>query len=345
MHIHTPILTAGDCEGGGEVFAVYPASDDLPKDECAEKNDAYLATSNEQFDSDYYFNKRVYMTVSGQLHLEAICNGISQVYNFSPAFRAETGRSRRHLSEFWMVEAEVAFANDLINDVVKVAESLVKHVLSSILESNSADLEVFANLSKDNNLSKHTTDLDLLESIANQHNPYVIMTYQEAMDILLKNESQFQSKPKYGAGLGSEHELFLVERHCNGVPVFVIEWPASTKPFYSRLMSSHHNSSDVNEELVSAVDLLFPKVGELCGGALREHRTSVLRKKMEECSGETENELLSVLKWYLDLREIGGSAPTGGFGLGFERLIQFALGINNIRDALPFPRTPHNCRL
>lgn len=285
----------------------------------------------------------MYLTVSGQLHLEAICNGISRVYNFSPAFRAESGRSRRHLSEFWMVEAEIGFAYDIKTDVIDLTESLVKQIICAVLESNYDDLETFAKLNQENNLAKHTTDIELLSSIADMHNAFLVMSYKEAMDILLRHEHEFRSKPKYGEGFGNEHELFLVEKYCNNVPVHVIDWPKSTKPFYSRLKGVD-TGLELEEQFVSAVDLLFPKIGELSGGALREYRDDVLIKRMGECDSEN-NKLCHALQWYLDLRRIGGASPTGGFGMGFDRLIQFILGINNIRDAMPFPRTPHKCRL
>ena len=321
---------------------MYPASNLLSANVTSAEEEEPEFKSDMK-DDLHYFDKNVYLTVSGQLHLEAICNGVSRVYNFSPAFRAESGRSRRHLSEFWMAEAEVAFAYDLKKDIVDLIESFVKHIIQSVLESNSDDLETFTKLSQENNLSKHTTDLELLEVVANLSRPYVIMTYREAMQVLLDKESEFRSKPKYGEGLGSEHEIFLVEKYSNNVPVFIIDWPASTKPFYSRLKDDSPWPNVHEESLVSAVDLLFPKVGELCGGALREHRYDVLKKRTEEL--DKTNKLMETLKWYLNLRRIGGASPMGGFGLGFDRLIQFILGINNIKDTLPFPRTPHNCRL
>ena len=290
-----------------------------------------------------YFNQDVYLTVSGQLHLEAVCNGISRVYNFSPAFRAEHGRSRRHLSEFWMIEAEVGFANDLKSDVIDLSESLVKHVISSVLKSNNDDLESFVKLNNENTLTKHTTNLELLAAVADIHKPYVIMSYKEAMQVLNQNQNEFQSKPKVGHSFGNEHELFLVEKYCNNVPVYVIDWPKSTKPFYSRLHNNNGREHS-SEEVVSAVDLLFPKIGELCGGALREFREEILLQRMKECATD-DDKLRKALQWYLDLRSVGGAAPSGGFGIGFDRMIQFILGINNIRDAMPFPRTPHKCRL
>lgn len=340
VHIHTPLLTASDCEGAGEVFSVKPAS--IQRQPTNTEDASNRQEKDQHAGEALYFDRDVYLTVSGQLHLEAICNGISRVYNFSPVFRAESGRSRKHLSEFWMVEAEVGFAYDLKIDVIDLLESLVKQTICAVLENNSADLATFAELNQKNKLSKHSTDVELLNAIADIHKSFVTMTYQEAIEILLKHENEFQSKPRYGESFGNEHELFLVEKHCNNIPVHIVDWPVSTKPFYSRLKSSDFDSAE-NEQLVSAVDLLFPKVGELCGGALREYRHDILLRRMNQC--DNDGKLLNTLQWYLDLRNVGGASPTGGFGMGFDRLIQFILGINNIRDAMPFPRTPHKCRL
>ena len=333
IQIHTPILTGNDCEGAGEVFTVQPASNSSLA--TAQKDDPRLDAM--------YFGKDVYLTVSGQLHLEAICNGMTRVYNFSPVFRAEHGQTRKHLSEFWMVEAEVGFAYDTKNDVALLIESLVKHVLCTILENSYHEIELFAKLCQENNLSKNTTNIELLESIANINKPFIVMTYDEALDILKKNSDKFQSKPEYGEGLGNEHELYLVEKHCNNTPVHIIEWPKSTKPFYTRIEDTETGVTS-NNCYAAAVDTLFPKIGELCGGALREYRTDILLERMKEC-GLYNDKNVNAMKWYLNLRQIGGAAPTGGFGLGFDRLIQFILGINNIRDTMPFPRTPHKCRL
>lgn len=311
-----------------------PASDSISTIRIKEENEK-AQLINDDLMKEKYFGKDVYLTVSGQLHLEAICNGISRVYNFSPVFRAEHGKSRRHLSEFWMVEAEVGFAYDIKQDVALLIESLVKHVLCSVLESSHKEIEIFAKLSHENDLSKNTTNFELLEMIADINKPFIIMTYDEALEILSKNSHIFQSKPIYGEGLGNEHELYLVEKHCSNIPVHIVEWPKSTKPFYTRLE---------NTEIANAVDTLFPKVGELCGGALREHREDILLDRMKEC-GLYNDKNLEAMQWYLNLRRIGGASPTGGFGLGFDRLIQLMLGINNIRDTMPFPRTPHKCRL
>ena len=339
IQIHTPILTASDCEGAGEVFTVRPASEPSPTPTQRKENQFLYKNGPTE---DKYFGKEVYLTVSGQLHLEAICNGISRVYNFSPVFRAEHGKSRRHLSEFWMVEAEVGFAYDTKKDVAILIESLLKHILCSILESNCNEIETFAKLSQENNLSKHTTDIKLLESIADINKPFVVLPYDEALDILCKHANQFKSKPIYGEGLGNEHELFLVEKHCGNTPVHIIEWPKSIKPFYTRLGDKIDEGS--SQCYAAAVDTLFPKIGEICGGALREYRENILLDRMKECDLHNDKNLNS-LQWYINLRRIAGASPTGGFGLGFDRLIQFILGINNIRDAMPFPRTPHKCRL
>ena len=343
VHIHTPIITSSDCEGAGEVFSVQPASTPQIKDDDEnDRENEPIHTDDDAKGEENYFGRDVYLTVSGQLHLEAICNGISPTYNFSPVFRAENGKSRKHLSEFWMVEAEVGFAHDLKTDVIDLMESLVKTTISTVLESNHDDLQAFTNLNQDNTLTKHTPDLTLLANIADNHTPFIIMSYNEAMNLLIDRQHHFKSRPQYGKSFGNEHELYLVETYCNNVPIHIIDWPKSTKPFYCR--TQEFNSHNDNDTLVSAVDLLFPKIGELCGGALREYRSDILRMRMDEVVAKN-NKLINTLEWYLKLRSDGGSAPTGGFGLGFDRLIQFILGINNIRDVMPFPRTPHKCRL
>merc|ERR1712156_392281 len=270
-----------------------------------------------------YFDKRVFLSVSGQLHLEAICNGIKKVYTFSPAFRAEMGRTRRHLSEFSMVEAEVAFL-DNIEDLLVLQEDLIKTCLKSVLDSHQKDIEYYLKqqefqMKKD---SKRKTNQDILEHVTKiLDNSFIVMTYKEAFDILDASNEKFEEKPDRLRGLGKEHELYLVEKHCQNVPIFIIDWPKETKAFYAR-----HKE----EGLVSACDLLFPSVGELSGGSLRENNYDILKANIEQMSVEG-------LNWYLDLRS-SGAAPTGGFGLGFERLVQFLLKIYNIRDAIPFSR-------
>jgi len=301
LQVHTPILTDNDCEGAGEVFLVRPASDKICQ---AMKKRPSMS------DSQAYFDKPVYLTVSGQLHLEAVCNGISRVYTFSPAFRAETGRTRRHLSEFSMVEAEIAFVDDL-GEILRVIEELCKDTARAVLERCREDLAVFGNT-------------DHIEEFVNRS--FSTMTYKEAEDILTRPGVNL-APVKHG-DLGREHELFLCQ-HTAG-PVFVVDWPRRTKPFYMR-------RTGYDSELVSGVDLLVPGVGEVCGGALREHCAETLAENMAMMGKEG-------LDWYIDLRN-RGAADTGGFGLGFERLVQYLLGIENIKDTLPFHRTPHSCKL
>ena len=294
LQIHTPVLTSNDCEGGGEVFSVAPSSpaEDGP-----------------------YWDSPVHLTVSGQLHLEALCNGISRVYTFNPAFRAERGRTRRHLAEFWMIEAEIAFVDD-IETIIKSMESLLKFTASEVLDSCAGDIDLYA---------KATKGVSNVENIAKFVDSEVVtMTYTEAVRLL---SSQASLGPLQGGDLGREHEQWLC--HHVGSPVAVINWPGSIKPFYMRQVPGQ-------PDLVSGVDLLLSGVGELCGGSLREACPRVLQQRLG--SGE------HGLDWYLQLRR-QGAANTGGFGLGFERMIQFLAGVENIRDTIPFHRAPHSCRL
>eukprot|EP00088_Acartia_fossae_P033370 TRINITY_DN3415_c0_g1_i1.p1 TRINITY_DN3415_c0_g1~~TRINITY_DN3415_c0_g1_i1.p1 ORF type:complete len:467 (+),score=58.53 TRINITY_DN3415_c0_g1_i1:42-1442(+) len=302
IHIHTPVITSNDCEGGGEVFRV--SCDNIEK---KEDNSKQVSGKEE------YFDKPVYLTVSGQLHLEAICNGISKVYTFNPAFRAEKGRTRRHLSEFWMVEAELAFVEDL-EDVLDVMENLIKHVAKALVDHHAEDMNTYATSAKVQNR------LEYISRII--ENKFHRISFEEARTILHENSEL----PKVEDDFSREHELFLCD-HLQG-PVFVSNWPKSSKPFYMR--ECHHDCS-----LVSSVDLLVPGVGELCGGGLRELDANKLKSSIADNPD---------LDWYLDLRT-KGSAPTGGFGLGFERLIQWLLDVENIKDTIPFYRTSHECIL
>jgi asparaginyl-tRNA synthetase len=300
---HTPILTSNDCEGAGEVFTVKPAF-------------------NHQTNDPPYFGNNVYLTVSGQLHLEALCNGIAKVYNFGPVFRAERGRSRRHLTEFTMIEAELAFTFEM-ELILETIEALVKHISKQILEGSAHDVALYSKLTGEDNRQQ-------VEKVLNEN--FRILTYDEAMMQLRKVEGRFKSKPVCGAPLGKEHEIYLVESFCDNVPVFIVKWPLQAKSFYMRVMEDSPGH-------VSAVDLLLPKVGEVCGGSLREHRPHVLQERLRATGQDS-----SAVQWYLDMRRYGAS-PSGGFGLGFERLVQFMLGVNNIRDTLPFPRTSASCLL
>ncbi|KAI9562449.1 hypothetical protein GHT06_009882 [Daphnia sinensis] len=277
ISVSTPILTSNDCEGAGKVFFVRPASEEL----CREMG------NNEKLEESY-FNKRVYLTVSSQLHLEALAGGISKVFTMDPTFRSENSRTRRHLAEFRMLEAEIAFCSDL-QPILSTIECLVKQSAKSLLESLD----------------------DLLKT------DFATITYRQALELLLENKSVFKKSPRDGADIGSEHELFLV-KHIG-----------ENKPFYMRTAEDDHS-------LVSCVDLLVPGVGELCGRSLRENRHSILKRRLEM------QNLAETLNWYLDLRRFGGS-PTGGFGMGVERLISYLLKIPNLKDIVPFPRTPHHC--
>lgn len=313
LQIHTPVLTSNDCEGGGEVFTVTP-----PAAEGAEQ----------------YWDTPVHLTVSGQLHLEAVCNGLARVYTFNPAFRAERGRTRRHLSEFWMVEAEMAFTDDL-QTIIDTMESLVKHTAAKLLDSCSADLEVYAKA------TKGRSTVPLIEKLLASE--VVVLPYSEAAALLARVP---ELGPLVGGDLGREHEQWLCE-HAGGAPVAVTNWPADIKPFYMRTL-------DTEPDKVAGVDLLVPgvsqvlkivficnknicQVGELCGGSLREPSYEVLAARLGRVPDHG-------LDWYLELRQ-QGAAHTGGFGLGFERLLQFLIGVENIKDTLPFHRAPHSCML
>ena len=315
IQIQTPVLTSNDCEGAGEQFLVTPANSEVSK---------VMKKTNIEDLNQAYFDKKTFLTVSGQLHLEAICNGIEKVYTFNPAFRAEKGRTRRHLSEFCMIEAEVAFLENH-EDLLSLQENLIKKSLQKVLDSHQKDIEYYLYLS-DLKFKANEANLNHLNKVLN--NEFIIMTYQEALDILDKNRNEFKAPVDPNDGLGKEHETFLAEKYTNGVPIFIIDWPKNLKAFYARSKS---------ENVVEACDLLFPSVGELCGGALREHDYEILESNIKKLGIEG-------LDWYLDLRS-SGAAPMGGFGLGFERLVQFLLKTYNIRDTIPFSRRPHDCKL
>ncbi|XP_042873986.1 probable asparagine--tRNA ligase, mitochondrial [Penaeus japonicus] len=306
INIDTPILTANDCEGGGEVFLVQP----LFADGSSQKS---LSTK--------YFGHPAYLTVSGQLHLEAMASGLSKVYNFNPAFRAENSQTRRHLAEFWMVEAEEAFLSgpEGLQKLMNRIEDLLKSSLQRVLDNNEEDVLIHW---KQNEHAE-----ELVKTALSQ--PFIHMTYQEAMALLQENSQHFQTKPSLGDDLGKEHELFLTH-HAGNRPLFVTDWPKKTKAFYMR-------TRDDNSDVALGVDLLLPGIGEVAGGGLREDRPLILHKELE-ARGLVEN-----LQWYLDLRTFGGGAPSGGFGVGFERFLQFILGISNIKDAIPYPRWAKHC--
>jgi asparaginyl-tRNA synthetase len=295
--VHTPIITANDCEGAGELFTV--TSLDLKKPV--------------NFAEDF-FGKRAYLTVSGQLQAEVMAMALSNVYTFGPTFRAENSNTSRHLAEFWMVEPEMAFC-DLEGDQ-DLAEAFLKYIFKFVLEHCPEDLEFF-------NERIDKTVLSTAENIIN--NEFDRITYTEAIELLEKADRKFEYPVEWGVDLQSEHERYLAEELFKK-PVIVTNYPKTIKAFYMRL--------DDNDKTVSAMDILAPKIGEIIGGSQREERLDVLIARMQEQGMNPED-----LWWYLDLRRYG-SVPHAGFGLGFERVVQFMTGMGNIRDVIPFPRTP-----
>lgn len=260
-----------------------------------------------------YFDSKVYLSVSGQLHLEAMSYGLGNTYTFLPAFRAENSKSPLHLSEFYMFEAEM-LCNEL-QQLSSFIENMIKSVTQIILDKCEADLQICYKKSQAN------VDLTWL------NRKWTTLTYDEALEIIQNNSKQFKSIIKENEGFSKEHEFFLVH-HC-ATPVFVIDWPTDQKPFYMAQTKQNPNR-------VYALDLLMPSVGELCGGSLREANADTIRKHPKFPK--------KGLDWYLDLRRYGG-IPTAGFGMGFERYLQLISAIKNIRDVIPFPRYPHNCKM
>lgn len=323
-HMHTPIITGSDAEGAGEMFRVTGL-------------DAKNPPLTEEGDINYkedFFGKETNLTVSGQLEAETYAMSLGKVYTFGPTFRAENSNTTRHLSEFWMIEPEVAFM-DLAGNM-DLAEDFMKSVLSYILENNKEDLEFLNQRLLNEEKSKpqsERSELSLIEKIKFVvDNNFKRVSYTEAIDILRNSKPNKKKKFKYiieewGADLQSEHERFLVEKHFK-CPVILFDYPANIKAFYMRL--------NEDGKTVRAMDILFPGIGEMVGGSQREERLEVLKEKMKALDID-ENEL----SWYLDLRKYG-TAVHSGFGLGFERLVMFATGMGNIRDVIPYPRTPQN---
>ncbi len=306
LWVHTPIITASDCEGAGELFSV--SSLDL-------KN--IPRTENQAVDySQDFFAKPTYLTVSGQLEAEVMAMAFSNVYTFGPTFRAENSNTSRHLAEFWMVEPEMAFC-DLVGDM-DLAEAFLKYIFKYVLEKCPEDMEFF-------NQRIDNTVLATAENIIN--NQFERLTYTEAIKLLEKTDFQFEYPVSWGLDLQSEHERYLAEQVFKK-PVILTDYPAQIKAFYMRLND--------DEKTVRAMDILAPKIGEIVGGSQREERLEVLERRVLAQGMKPED-----LWWYLDLRRYG-TVPHAGFGLGFERLVQFITGMGNIRDVIPFPRTPQN---
>ena len=305
IYVHTPIITASDAEGAGEMFQVTT----LDLEKIPKKIDGSVDFS------DDFFGKQANLTVSGQLEAEIFAQAFKKVYTFGPTFRAENSNTTRHASEFWMIEPEVAFAD--LYDIMNLVEEMIKYVIKYILENAREELEFFDAFVSPGKIKQ-------LETLVNSK--IYICEYKDAIEILSK-VNKFNNVA-FGNDLATEHEKYLTDVHFKG-PVFVTNWPKDIKAFYMRL-----NDDQVT---VAAVDLLVPGSGELVGGSQREERYDVLVQRMKEMGVPA-----SELKWYLDLRKYGGTKHSG-FGLGFERLIMYVTGVENIRDVIPFPRTPKNC--
>ena len=322
VNIHTPIITSSDAEGAGEMFKV--TSLDLDN----------IKNNKVDFKKDF-FSKEVNLTVSGQLNAELGALALSEVYTFGPTFRAENSNTSRHLAEFWMVEPEMAFYD--IIDNMNLAEDILKYIISYVIKNCFDDLEFLQNreIDDEKNLPQiQRNEKSLIERLKKILNTvFERITYTEAFNILRNSNPNKKGKFKYkvdewGIDFQSEHERFLVEKHFKK-PVIVIDYPKNIKAFYMRV-------NDDNKT-VSAMDVLFPSLGEIIGGSQREERLSVLKERMKKMNLSEKD-----LNWYLDTRRFG-TVVHSGFGLGLERLIQFITGMKNIRDVIPFPRTPGNC--
>ncbi len=302
--INTPIITGSDCEGAGELFRVSTLDyANLPRN-----------AQNEVDFSQDFFGSEAFLTVSGQLELESYALAMSKVYSFGPTFRAENSHTSRHLAEFWMVEPEIAFAD--LNDNADLAEGLLKHVFSRVLEEREDDMAFFAQ-----RIDK--TVIERLQALVD--NNFERMEYTEAIDILQNCKESFEFPVTWGIDMASEHERYLTETHV-GCPIIVMNYPRDIKAFYMRLND--------DEKTVAAMDVLAPGIGEIIGGSQREERLDVLDSRMDAQQREE-------LTWYRDLRRYG-TVPHAGFGLGFERLLNYVTGMENVRDVIPFPRTPGN---
>ncbi|HEX8947884.1 MAG TPA: asparagine--tRNA ligase, partial [Dissulfurispiraceae bacterium] len=307
--VHTPIITSSDCEGAGELFSVTTLDPSNPP-------------RNGDGDVDFsrdFFGKRAFLTVSGQLEAEFLAMSLGKVYTFGPTFRAENSNTSRHLSEFWMIEPEMAFAD--LSDDMHLAEDFFRFLCARVLEKGSAELAFLERQYKRISLQ----DLGTLAAT-----PFVHITYTDAIKELKNAKEKFEFPVEWGSDLQSEHERYLTDKVFKG-PVIVTDYPKDIKAFYMRLND--------DGKTVAAMDVLVPNIGEIIGGSQREERLEVLRERMEQIGVPAEG-----LQWYLDLRRFG-SAPHAGFGLGFERLVQYITGMANIRDVIPCPRAPQTIGL
>ena len=304
-YIHTPILTGSDCEGAGELFKVTALDlENLPKQ-----------NGKTDFSQDF-FAQEANLTVSGQLSAEMFCLALGDVYTFGPTFRAENSNTRRHAAEFWMVEPEMAFCD--LQGNMDLGEELIRYLTAYVVRECADDLELFAKW----------VDKSLMKTLEiTAASDYVRLPYREAVELLEKSGRKFEYEVGFGKDLQTEHERFLTETHFKK-PVIVYDYPKTIKPFYMRL-----NDDD---ETVAAMDVLVPNIGEIIGGSQREERLDILDRRIDETGMDSKP-----YWWYLESRQYG-TVPHSGFGLGFERLLMLVTGISNIRDVIPFPRTPHN---
>ncbi len=323
-YVHTPIITGSDAEGAGEMFRVSVLDP---------KNISLDDEGNIDYKKDF-FGKETNLTVSGQLEAETYAQGLGNVYTFGPTFRAENSNTSRHLAEFWMIEPEMAFYD--LTDNMDLAEEFIKYTLQHILDHCKKDLAFLDQRLTQEEKSlpqQQRSPMGLVEKIKFVvENEFKRVSYTEAIEILKNSKPNKKKKFDYlveewGTDLQSEHERYLVEKHFNA-PVILFDYPAKIKAFYMRM--------NEDKKTVRAMDILFPGIGEIVGGSQREERLEVLEKRIEEMGIDADE-----LWWYLDLRRFG-STPHSGFGLGFERLVLFATGMSNIRDVIPFPRTPQN---
>lgn len=304
VYIHTPIITGSDCEGAGALFRVTT----LPLENVPRTADGRVDFSQD------FFGRPTYLTVSGQLEAEVYATALSKVYTFGPTFRAEKSFTSRHLAEFWMIEPEAAFYE--LEDNMALAERFLRRIVGDVLEQCPEDMEFFEKFIDSRARSN-------LESLLER--PFRRVSYSEAIELLQNSGRNFEFPISWGGDLQSEHERFLTEEHFCG-PVILYDYPKQIKPFYMRLNDDNRT--------VRAMDVLVPGVGEIIGGSQREERLDVLQSRMQELGMKVED-----YWWYLDLRRFG-TVPHSGFGLGLERLVQFVTGMSNIRDVIPFPRTP-----
>ncbi|HTN36018.1 MAG TPA: asparagine--tRNA ligase [Arachidicoccus sp.] len=324
VYLHTPILTASDAEGAGEMFQVTT----LPLENLPRTQDGHI-----DFAEDF-FGKSTNLTVSGQLEGELAATALGEIYTFGPTFRAENSNTTRHLAEFWMIEPEMAFCD--LEDNMDLAEEFIQYLIRYVMENNADDLQFLDNRLQEEEKSlpqQQRSEWGLLEKLQSVlDNRFERITYTEAIDILLSSpaykKKKFKYDVKWGIDLQSEHERYLVEKHFKK-PVIVTGYPKDIKAFYMR--------QNDDGKTVAAMDILAPGIGEIVGGSQREERLEKLETRMQEMKVP-----VAEMQWYLDTRRFG-SVPHAGFGLGFERMVLFVTGMTNIRDVIPFARTPKNC--